>query len=279
MPRRREMKRSTGSIAVLVMAASGWACSASTGKDEVPNGWEYADAPPPGVVVEDAQAPIETIDAGVGYPVPPTLDAGIGYPVPFPTEDAGVGCPTEDSSAPFPMEDASAPYPTEDASFPFLDAGIGFDSSFPVPDAAPPICTDPPPGASACWASCCTPAGPNADLSSAAQVTSAITGAWQFCSAIDRWHVVGPSDAAGVEFTSDGLVYFLVPQAGGLVRGPGFLYQWSYQVEPVDGTFQVSLFPSDDSGFSSAIRYSPCPRELQLDALDLGEPAFLVPAP
>jgi hypothetical protein len=232
------MKKSSGSIVLLVLATTGWGCS--------------------GVTLKDA-------DGGASaYPVTEYEDAG----APELEDDASVPFPTEDASAPFPAEDASAPISCEDAALPF-----------PAEDASAPFCPDPPPGHAACWASCCTAAGPVATLASVADVTSALAGSWQFCSAEWRWRSLGPSDADGVEFTSDGHAYFLVQQPGGLVRGAGFAYQWSYEVESVDGTFQVLLFLSSAGGFSSAIRYSPCPRELQFDSVSLGEAGLLVPAP
>jgi hypothetical protein len=113
-------------------------------------------------------------------------------------------------------------------------------------------------------------------FSSASDVATAVTGRWRFCSSIATWHSFGPPDAAGIEFAPGGTLYFLVEGPTGESRGAGFAYEWTYDVDTSDGVYQLDLHPTADSGWSSTIRYSPCPRELEFTSLGFGGPGFLV---
>jgi hypothetical protein len=148
-----------------------------------------------------------------------------------------------------------------------------------------------PPG---CGATCATPAGTVQPLNDYASVAAALEGRWEFCTA---WPTSVPGDALGIEFDTASVIqmgpdggatleggnaYYLVNGPSGLVRGAGFAYQVTYDFEQsTTGTIvstQVDIHPTPNSGFGGSIRYSPCPRELELDFVDPGTgPSILVP--
>jgi hypothetical protein len=279
------MRKTVLSLVAVASVSIGWGCS---GVDTV-GASPGSGGQPPGETL-DASGPFPT-EAGTGT-VPPEEDAsapavGDSGACPFPMADSAAPPYTYDASPP-EAEDAVAPPYTYDASPPVMADSAAppytYDASFPVmgdsgapidvPDAD--VCPAPPPGQSACWASCCTPAGAVEAFSSASDVATAVTGRWRFCSSIATWHSFGPPDAVGIEFAPGGTLYFLVDGPTGESRGAGFAYEWTYDVDTSDGVYQLDLHPTADSGWSSTIRYSPCPRELEFTSLGFGGPGFLV---
>ena len=73
-------------------------------------------------------------------------------------------------------------------------------------------------------------------------------------------------------------MYYLVEESGTLARGTGPAYQLSYSLTS-KGSYQVlQAKTASNEVISANFRYSPCPRELQLDGI--GEPStVIVPAP
>ena len=87
-----------------------------------------------------------------------------------------------------------------------------------------------------------------------------------------------PSDVIGVEFgpastaptdggsTVGGDMYYLVAGPSGPQRGSGFAYQLKYDISPEGpAAFQLNMHPAPNSGFGGAFRYSPCPREFEVE--------------
>jgi hypothetical protein len=266
------MRKAVLSFVAIATASTGWACSGAdgvgggTGAGSQPTEILDASAPfedalaPPGQAIADASPPEDATYLG-------TVDSSYGLPI----EDASAPPFTQDSSWPGPIEDASAPPMTiEDASAPvtILDSSPGeLDAEY---------CPAPPAGHSACWASCCTPAGAISSFTSASDVASAVLGRWRFCSAISTWQSLGPPDAVGVEFLAGGTLYFLFDGPAGPSRGAGFADAWSYDVVASGDSYQVALHPSADSSWSSSVLYSACPRELEFTSLGFGGPGLLV---
>jgi len=128
-------------------------------------------------------------------------------------------------------------------------------------------------------ATCSTPAGPLYTFTSVSDVYSAMVGTWQICPGAGNIFATAPADTIGVEYgpasaqvtangsTVGGNMYFLVQGPNGPVRGAGFDYQLTYDIPPVGGPdfFQLYMHPDPMSGFVTALRYSPCPRELQIE--------------
>ena len=132
---------------------------------------------------------------------------------------------------------------------PSTDADVPGPPPMPAPEPAPAV-------------TCGTPPGPTVPITTTGQLYAAMTGRWQICSGRDIWKMVGaPADTAGVEYTADGHMYYLVAGAGGAVRGPGFDSQLTYDVL-VSG--QVTMHPAPNAGFFGTLRYSLSPRELLL---------------
>lgn len=136
-------------------------------------------------------------------------------------------------------------------------------------------------GGPSCGATCATPAGAVKPLTSVQAIYAAVEGTWQICSDMADWTAFGaPSDVIGIEFgpgssattpngwTVGGDAFYLVQGASGPVRGTGFDYQLTYSVADettVDGGFQFNLYKAPTIFTAGgAIRYSPCPTELQL---------------
>jgi hypothetical protein len=56
----------------------------------------------------------------------------------------------------------------------------------------------------------------------------------------------------------------------GPVRGAGPAYQGEYDIDNSDDDYQVNFYnPSAVSEFESRIKYSPCPREVDLQGLGI----------
>ncbi len=129
-----------------------------------------------------------------------------------------------------------------------------------------------------CISNCSTPAGTVQTFSSVSEVYSALVGLWQICPGSGNTYPGAPADTIGVEYgqassqvtsngsTVGGNMYYLVQGAAGPVRGSGFNYQLTYNVSP-EGTnlFQLNMHPMPNAGFGGSFRYSPCPREFQIE--------------
>ena len=124
-------------------------------------------------------------------------------------------------------------------------------------------------GDSACAATCKTAPGTFDSQPSDDELWGGIVGVWRICSGNPAIFVGAPPDAIGVEFAppeSDavgdlsGNLFFLISGSGGPLRGPGFEYQQIYDI--VQGT--LYCHGTYNSGYSFAIKYSPCPREWSL---------------
>lgn len=182
-------------------------------------------------------------------------------------------------------------HPSNDACCP---GPYGFDATTPqradADAGARGLPTD-----AGCGATCGTPAGTVQPLNDLSAVAAAMAGRWQFCG---NWPAGAPSDAVGIEFDTAsvsevgadggasaeaGNAYYLVNGPAGPERGAGFAYQLTYDFEQwISGAgtvgTQVDVHPTPNSGFGGAIRFSPCPRELELDFVD-ATPTVLVAVP
>jgi hypothetical protein len=158
------------------------------------------------------------------------------------------------------------------APFAYNEAGSNL---VPLAGASAPATGQPPPS---CVATCQTPAGDVAPLPTIDAVYSTFEGRWLICEGLAGWQGVGaPSDVVGVEFgpasaaptangsTGGGKMYYLVQQSGKLVRGAGGAYQLTYDVSPEGPSYQLNMHPTPNSAFGTSFRYSPCPRELELN--------------
>ena len=144
-----------------------------------------------------------------------------------------------------------------------------------------------------CDATCSTPAGTVYDFTSVSDVYSALVGTWQICPGAGTTFGNAPADAIGIEFgpissqikvlnsPEGGNFYFLVQGSNGPVRGEGVDYQMVYYVAQEGSLAYFTLIMSKESlgGFGGAFRYSPCPREFQIDggSTNPGSSAILVP--
>ncbi len=126
----------------------------------------------------------------------------------------------------------------------------------------------------ACGAVCSTPAGSVMPLTTIEDAYAAMEGTWDTCAAWPE----APSDVIGVEFgpastaptdggsTVGGDMYYLVAGPSGPQRGSGFAYQLKYDISPEGpAAFQLNMHPAPNSGFGGAFRYSPCPREFEVE--------------
>jgi hypothetical protein len=142
-------------------------------------------------------------------------------------------------------------------------------------------------GATSCGATCCTPAGTVEPATSLDQAYAQVAGRWVDCG--QQFQRAGaPADVVGVELvpitvdagactTGCGNMFYLVQGTSGVVRGNGFAYQLTYDISPNGAAFQLNMHPAPNSGFGSAFRYSPCPRELEMTSINYGPRALLVP--
>ena len=250
------MRKAVLSFVAIATASTGWACS---GTDGVGAGTGAGSQPTE--ILDASGGPFEDAAAPPGQAIAPVHGTMEDSGVPEFEDASYLG--TEDSSY-TPIEDASAPPTTI------------LDSSASPGELDAEYCPAPPAGHSACWASCCTPAGAVSTFASAPDVASAVLGRWRFCSAIATWQSLGPPDAVGVEFLAGGTMYFLFDGPTGPSRGAGFTDAWSYDVVPDGDSYQLALHPSADSSWSSSILYSACPRELEFTSLGFGGPGLLV---
>jgi hypothetical protein len=125
-----------------------------------------------------------------------------------------------------------------------------------------------------CSATCSTPPGPILLYEDFAQsdalLRAGLVGVWQICNgAYSVFHDV-PSDTIGVEFAPppdadasfpEGNLFFLTRGPAGPVRGVGFEYQQTYVVS--EGVLYCHM--SYNAGDGWEIKYSPCPREWQIE--------------
>jgi hypothetical protein len=150
------------------------------------------------------------------------------------------------------------------------EAGAATDAG---PDELPPHPTP------ACGASCATPAGLVVPLANLTQASAAVTGRWLFCSGQDAWAAVGaPADAVGVEY-GGGTMTYLVAGPNGPVRGTTQAHRLTYElIASGGGVTQMNMYNAAKAGFFAAIRYSPCPREVELFVGYSSNPSVLVPA-
>jgi hypothetical protein len=133
-------------------------------------------------------------------------------------------------------------------------------------------------------ATCSTPAGlvQNTFPGGQAEVYSIFVGKWQICAGGDISFPGIPKDAIGVEYdappdlSSDGLMWYLVQGPNGPVRGQGFDYQLTYNLYP-EGPNSYQLDMYQNGGFGGQWRYSPCPKELQIEQTEGSGEALLVP--
>lgn len=163
----------------------------------------------------------------------------------------------------------AAPPVTTDAA-PTVDAPATVDATIVeagAPDQRP---------ATSCAATCDTPAGTVAVMASLAEAKAAVIGRWSFCSGQGMWTTIGaPADAVGVQLRADGTGSYLVAGPGRLVAGAGMAYALRYEVVSKGSTPQINLGAT--AGWPGVFRYSPCPRELEVN-VGYGTPtSVLVP--
>jgi hypothetical protein len=156
--------------------------------------------------------------------------------------------------------------------------GVGVVSS---ESGAVPICAGPP-------ATCSTPPGLVEPFSTIDRVYAWVAGKWVFCTGQATWQTA-PSDAIGVEFTpgssaptaggstAGGNMYYLVQGPSGPVRGAGFNYQLTYDVSPEGTSYQFNVHPAPNSGFWLTLKYSACPRELDVIVFYSTTDSVLIP--
>jgi hypothetical protein len=155
----------------------------------------------------------------------------------------------------------------------------------PKPNAGSPGAYDA--GDDTCPATCSTPPGnivPWGAANSDERLRAGIVGVWQICFgaySIFHW---APSDTIGVEFAPaapidaawpEANMFFLIAGPSGPVRGAGFEYEQTYVLS---GAY-LYCHDSYNSGDGWRIKYSPCPREWQIEYDYTGplEKATLVP--
>jgi hypothetical protein len=107
------------------------------------------------------------------------------------------------------------------------------------------------------------------------------------CGSVEHWKTLGaPSAVVGLEFgpasrmpTNDakvgGNLYYLIEGPGGLVRADTSAYQPKYSLTPY---LTLLLDTAPNEGREVAVRYSPCPRELELPGMGEAN-TLLIPAP
>lgn len=166
---------------------------------------------------------------------------------------------------------------------PLVDAQTVFDSSASCDGS--------------CCATCETPAGTIEQVTSQQQAYGMIEGRWLICAdsgdaGLSAFIMAGaPSDTVGLEFgpativdascgatgtvgCGGGNLYYLVNGPNGPVRGTGFAYQGTYNIDTGEDAFQLNLHDAPNEGYPTHIIYSPCPTELELEFL-----GTLVPIP
>jgi hypothetical protein len=141
--------------------------------------------------------------------------------------------------------------------------------------------------ADSCAATCTTPPGTAVIPSRVEETYAVLEGRWGLCAG--PWGFGAPSDVIGVEFgpasteptpwgsTVGGDLYYLVSGPSGPERGSGFAYQLKYDVGPSGSSVQLSIHPTPNSGFGGTLRYSACPREIDLRLMYQDTGTLLVP--
>ncbi len=142
-------------------------------------------------------------------------------------------------------------------------------------------------GGDSCAATCTTAPGQALTPSRIEEAYAVLEGRWGLCAG--PWGFGAPSDVIGVEFgpastaptangsTVGGDLYYLVAGPSGPQRGTGFDYQLKYDVSQSGSLLQLNIHPTPNSGFGGSIRYSACPRELQLNLMYQSAGRILVP--
>ena len=127
-------------------------------------------------------------------------------------------------------------------------------------------------GLGTCPATCSTPAATSPSLG---YTWTDLIGVWRICENATSVFEGAPADTIGVEFapphtgrTYDaglaGSLYFLTQGQSGPLRGGGFEYQQTYEIED-DGGLVLHQYYNDRRWFSAA-SYSACPRQWQLES-------------
>ena len=143
-----------------------------------------------------------------------------------------------------------------------------------------------------CGATCGTTAGPEPPPADLAAAAAAVEGRWRMCGSwpgkaaprgvvgieIDAAMVsqVGPDGGATLE---SGNAYYLVSGPSGPVRGTGFGYLLTYDIDmwatDSGNRAYLAVHAAPGAGFAGVVRHSPCPLVLEID---VGSPgAVLVP--
>jgi hypothetical protein len=129
-------------------------------------------------------------------------------------------------------------------------------------------------GDGTCPATCSTPPGTillyEGTAASDDLLRAGLVGVWQICNgAIAVFHDA-PADTIGVEFAPspdnsspypEANMFYLTPGPAGPVRGAGFEYEKTYMLS--EGV--LYMHSSYNSGDGWEIKYSPCPREWEID--------------
>jgi hypothetical protein len=223
----------------------------------------------------------------VDGPDGPTRGAGFAYQLTYDVLPSGQFDMHPEPNAGFFGFLSYSPCPREIQIAPFAYNEAG-SNLVPLAGASAPATGQPPPS---CVATCQTPAGDVAPLPTIDAVYSTFEGRWLICEGLAGWQGVGaPSDVVGVEFgpasaaptangsTGGGNMYYLVQQSGKLVRGAGGAYQLTYDVSPEGPSYQLNMHPTPNSAFGTSFRYSPCPRELELNGVG-GPSTVIIPVP
>jgi len=147
-----------------------------------------------------------------------------------------------------------------------------FGRGGPKPNAGSPGAYDA--GDDTCPATCSTPPGTillyEGNDDSDERLRAGLVGAWQICFGAYSVFLWAPSDTIGVEFAPAPVVdaawpeanmFFLTAGPSGPVRGAGFEYEQTYVLS--GGV--LYCHDSYNSGNGWEIKYSPCPREWQIE--------------
>jgi hypothetical protein len=268
------------------LSTTGQLYAAMTGRWQICSGrdiWKTVGAPTDAVGVEySADGRMYYLVAGAGGAV---RGSGFDYQLTYDVLVSGqVNMHPAPNAAFFgTLQYSSTPRELQLAPFWYNSSGSTLVPFADVPDAgaiAPPV---------TCVATCLTPAGEVKAFSTVDEVYAAMAGRWFICQGVDKWKSIGaPPDVAGIEFgrassapgkgsTVGGNMYFLVMGPDGLTRAAVSSYQPTYALWPFAG-FQLDLSTAPNLGRTTTVRYSPCPRELELPGM--GEPnTIFIPAP
>ncbi|HEX4447142.1 MAG TPA: hypothetical protein VH044_10415 [Polyangiaceae bacterium] len=61
-----------------------------------------------------------------------------------------------------------------------------------------------------------------------------------------------------------GNLYYLVAGPAGPVRGTGFAYELTYDVQNNGSSYQMYIHPDSNSVWFASVEYSPCPTEIEI---------------